>query len=103
MRVSRSHREAPATAPGFSFSETILRPKRKLLGLFARPAPAVGLPLSVQIAEVIRSAPGKRGLPAAGAEDRGIWREQQVVRQGYRCTEQLQSSLRPAFGKCGCF
>jgi hypothetical protein len=24
MRVSRSHREAPATAPGFSFSETIL-------------------------------------------------------------------------------
>ena len=24
MRVSRSHRRAPATAPGFSFSETIL-------------------------------------------------------------------------------
>ena len=54
MRVSRSHRNAPATAPGFSFSETNCT--GKLVGFLAGSTAAVGLTFGGELAEVVGAA-----------------------------------------------
>jgi len=67
MRVFRSHREAPATVPGFSFSETYC--SGHLLGLLAGPAASVALTRCRHLAVVIYSKFTGRSAAALFAQD----------------------------------
>lgn len=94
MRLSTSHREAPAIAPGFSFCETPLY--RFLLGCLPRPSTRPRLPHPRNLCEVLRPAL-RRGLPALRAEDGSRGRLEKLVGQGDSGGQKLVRASGAAF------
>ena len=103
MRVSRSHREAPAIAPGFSFLDThSIRLERTLLGLLAGPAAASGLPGRRHPPVVLRAKlPRGRGAPLMA--HRGGGRHtlllEEIVGESQGRTKVLPAMGRPILGE----